>query len=255
MGQAFATISSQMGRYAAYLSAVGGLHVGDILLASFPRSGNTWVRFFLCNLISLQEWNGRDVNLAVVNDTMPALGYNNLLSRWPHTTIPRVVKTHRRYSPLFRARRSVGIVRDPRDVMVSYFHYMRDRKGTYEGSFSQFICHPRYGLEAWFKHYISWRDRWTIALKYEEMRENPAREFSRICDTIEVDASSEVVQEAIARSNIGSFQQTEVAPSRVSAEARFARSGASGQWLRYFDERDVGLYEEVASRFNARLYA
>jgi estrone sulfotransferase len=251
--QALATISSRAGRYAAYLSALAGLRGNDILLASFPRSGNTWIRFFLCNLISLREWNSRAVDFAVVNDTMPALGLNNLLRPWPHSTIPRVIKTHQRYSPLLGGVRSIGIVRDPRDVMVSLFHYRRDRKATYEGSFSQFIHHPRYGLEAWFKHYTSWQGRWTILVKYEDMRENQAREFSRICDMIEVNLPKELVDEAIARSNIGSARRTEKAFG-VEGQALFARSGASGQWKPYFSERDVALYRELVARFDARVY-
>jgi estrone sulfotransferase len=254
VAHALAGISSRTGRYAAYLSALVGLRGDDTLLASFPRSGNTWIRLFLCNLISLREWNGRDVDFAIVNDTMPALGLTNLLGPWPHSTIPRIIKTHRPYSSLFGSVRSIGILRDPRDVMVSLFHYRRDRKATFDGSFSQFIRHPRYGLEAWFKHYASWQGRWTLTVKYEEMRENPAREFSRICDMIDVNPAKELFHEAIARSNTRSARRAEEAGSALADQARFVRSGSSGQWVQYFGEREMELYRELAATFDVRMY-
>ena len=88
-------------------AGVLALRKDDFLLAGFPRSGSTWTRHVLCNLISLNEWSGREVE-AVLNETMPALGASNLFRPWPHSTIPRVIKTHHRYSPLFRNIPSIG---------------------------------------------------------------------------------------------------------------------------------------------------
>jgi len=254
VGETFAAVSSRTGRYAAYLSALAGKRTDDVLLASFPRSGSTWIRLFLCNVISLHEWGGRDVDFQLVNRTMPALGLNNLMRPWPHSAIPRVVKTHRSYSPLFGGVRSIGLVRDPRDVMVSLFHYTRDRKATYTGSFSQFIRHPRHGLEAWFSHYTSWRDRWALTIKYEDMRADPTHEFLRIWEMIQPSAPRSLVQVAVARSNIRSVRKTEAARTDSAIEARFVRSGASGQWVTYFDDGDVELYRDLAATFDARVY-
>ena len=111
----------------SHLFGIVGIRNNDVLLASFPRSGNTWMRFLLCNLISLCEWDGKRVDFPLLNKTMPEFGVNNLLDEWSHATIPRVIKTHKSFLPIFRNKRSVGIIRDPRDVMVSYYHYMKDR--------------------------------------------------------------------------------------------------------------------------------
>ena len=41
-----------------YGAGILGLRAQDVILASFPKSGSTWVRFFLCNLVSLRYWEG-----------------------------------------------------------------------------------------------------------------------------------------------------------------------------------------------------
>src|SRR5436190_16347079 len=110
-------------QYALYGLGLLALRRDDVLLASFLRSGNTWARLFLCNLISLREWDGRPVTYGLLEATMPRLGHDNLFRPWPHPTMPRVVKTHRPYSRLFGRTQAIGIVRDPRDVMVSSYHF------------------------------------------------------------------------------------------------------------------------------------
>ena len=94
-------------------TGVVALRNGDVILAGFPRSGTTWTRHVLCNLISLNEWGGRDVE-PILDQTMPALGANNLFHAWRHSTMPRVVKTHHPYTRLFRSVPAVGLIRDPR---------------------------------------------------------------------------------------------------------------------------------------------
>ena len=174
MTQAEAPSSAE--RTLLFGAGVLALRKDDFLLAGFPRSGSTWTRHVLTNLISLNEWSGREVE-AVLNETMPALGASNLFRPWPHSTIPRVIKTHHRYSPLFRNIPSIGIVRDPRDVMVSRYHLIRDKRDELRQPFGTFIRGRRHGLETWFRHYTSWRRR-RLALRYEDMLADPHREFA-----------------------------------------------------------------------------
>lgn len=248
------SIASRASSYLRFASGLAGLRSGDVLLASFPRSGNTWVRLFLCNLISLREWDGREVDFPLLNQTMPELGVNNLLARWPHTTIPRVVKTHQRYRLVFGRKPSIGIIRDPRDVMVSYYHFTRDRKGIYSGSFAQFIRHPRYGLSTWFAHYRSWRSRWSVVVRFEDMLEDPSRELRRILEVLEVQLPDDVVEEAVARASLGALRRAESRETAKDHYGAFARSGTSGQWSTYFSDEDSAHYAELARLHGARVY-
>ncbi len=247
-------ISSRIKLVALYLLGFAGMRPEDIVLASFPRSGSTWVRFMLCNLISLREWNGREVDFPLLNETMPALGANSLLGRWPHSTIPRIVKTHKHYLPIFRGKQSIGIVRDPRDVMVSFYHYQKDRKRTYTGGFTEFIRDEHRGLEDWFRHYTSWRDHWTLVVRYEDLRRNTLSEFRRILSVLDTSVPEDIVREAIRRSSLQKVREVEeTIPGSETRTARFARDGGIRQWVSYFSEEDLTYYDTLLRRFEADL--
>jgi hypothetical protein len=240
-----------------YSQGIIGLNDEDWLLSSFPRSGNTWVRFLLCNLISLLEWDGRTVDFPLLNQTMVEIGVNNLLQPWPHPTIPRVVKTHRFYLSLFaRARGSIGIIRDPKDVMVSYYHYKKDRRKEFKGTFSKFIRNHHLGLRSWFRHYLSWKDHWTLIVRYEDMKQNTFREFKRILNTLQVSCPDNLVHESIRRSNLKHVRQAEsnLAAGR-NKQGRFARSGQTQQWEPYFSSEDLAYYRDLVDEYGIRSYS
>lgn len=242
----FSRISSG---FILYMLGFIGMRSEDVILASFPRSGNTWTRFLLCNLISLIEWEGKTVDLQILNKTMPELGINSLLNSWPHFTIPRVIKTHKPHLPLFKKNRAIGVVRDPRDVMVSFYHYKKDRKGEYSGTFADFIRNRSFGLESWFRHYKSWQNHWTIMIRYGDLRGDTFREFSRILTVLGTNHSENVIRAAIDRSDIRNVRKVDKVSPVSGKNRRLARDGRSRQWVSYFDERDLLYYNKLVERF------
>lgn len=223
-----------------------GLRGDDVLLTSFPKSGNTWIRFFLCNLISLQEWDGEHVTFPELDATMPELGVSNLLRSWPHDTIPRVVKTHKSRWPIFRGNRAILLVRDPRDVMVSYFHYERGKKkGRFRGEFSEFIRHPKFGFQAWCEHYVSWRANASVVLTYERLKSDDVGEFRRMLDAVDITVSDALIEQAAKRSRFEEMKKVEEkegvreSEDHFEEDKQFMRKGTSGQWPEYFDEFDL----------------
>lgn len=241
---------------ARYVVGFLGLRREDVILSAFPRSGSTWLRFMLCNLISLREWNGRTVDFEILNDTMVELGVNNLLEEWEHLTLPRIVKTHRNYVPLFGRHLTIGLIRDPRDVMVSYYHYLSDNLDVYSGTFADFIRDPHRGLQSWFQHYDSWRDHWALVVRYEDMKAGTFQEFSRVLASLSVDVPVDVMREAIRCSNIENVRSIEVASGEdlVDPNARFARSGQTAQWTSYFSEEDLHYCFELVNRYGTEVY-
>lgn len=238
-----------------YTLGVAGLRHQDVLLASFPRSGSTWVRFLLAHLINVREAREPAIDFPTLDRMMPALGANNLLPHWPHAAIPRVVKTHKPYLPLFRRQRAIGLIRDPRDVMVSFYHFQKDRKQRYAGSFADFIRNERLGLPSWFAHYSSWQAHWTLVVRYEDLKRDAFGEFNRILTVLGVSYPAALIQEVISRSTLQNTREAEKSTRPApKPEAQFARSGQTGQWLAYFAAQDLTYYRELAEQHDLKFY-
>jgi len=93
----------------------------DTFLVSYPKSGNTWARFLIANLLRPQE----SVGFANIHDIIPGIDvvpHRDML-RVPR---PRIIKSHQYFDP--RYRRIIYIVRDPRDVALSEYHSQRKSK-------------------------------------------------------------------------------------------------------------------------------
>lgn len=244
-------IGGKIGRAWGYARGLARMRGDDLLLASFPRSGNTWLRFLLANTVSVAELGGREVDFDELNAMMPELGVSDLGAPWPYRCVGRVIKTHRAYFPLFGRTSSVLVIRDPRDVMVSYYHYTRgDKAVRYEGSFSDFVRSPRFGLAAWFAHFRSWRGRATLVLRYEELRADPTREFQRLLALAGARVDDSVVDEAVRRSAIGNIRRIEETREKPHGDRhvegfKFARDGGSRQWVDWFDDDLLALYRRL----------
>lgn len=240
-----------------YLHAVGvlGLNNQDVILTSFPRSGNTWVRFFFCNLISLIYWDGKIVNFEILDETMPEFGVNNLLNSWTYTKLPRIVKTHKSYLPFFSGKKTIMIMRDPRDVVVSYYYFSSNKKTiNFDGTFSEFIRHKRLGLESWFRYHKSWENIDKEIFNYENLKDNAHREFSRILNFLEISIPESVVSEAIIRSRFEKVKQNEDRVKHYKETENkegftFARKGSSGDWVNYFSEEDLSYYNSLVKKY------
>lgn len=244
-----------------YIVGILGLRSDDIWLASYPRAGNTWVRFLLCNLISLCELDGRHVDFHLLDATMPALGYSNLFEPWNFQTIPRFIKTHQPYRRfLFRLpEQALYILRDPRDVMISYYHFLRNHKmRRFEGTFREFIHHPDYGLQACVTHYLTWQPHVDYVVRYEALQEDTVSEFQAVLSAFQISIPDHYVKEAVERSAFDKIRRVQEktglsGPKRFDQGFQFAREGRVKQWHSYFTDEDLAFYHQICDEHGVRL--
>jgi len=245
-----------------YAQGLLGLRRDDILLASFPRSGSTWIRFFLCNLISLREMGGREVDFPLLDATMVELGVDDLRRPWSHETIPRVVKTHRPYASfLARPSHKILVIRDPRDTVVSRYWYERGQSRLrFQGELPAFLRHRVFGLAAWFRHYRSWVPRADLILPYESLVESPGDGLRTLLDFLEVDVEEAIIDQALERSRFRNVRKVESSKGhshagRFGKDFKFARRGGTGGWREHFSTQDLDYYSRLHERFRVEVYA
>jgi len=89
----------------------------DVFIVSYPKSGNTWTRFLIGCV-----YHGEAITFATLEKKVPDIyqNHNKVLLKFPR---PRLIKSHEYFEP--RYKKVVYIVRDPRDVAVSYYFHCR----------------------------------------------------------------------------------------------------------------------------------
>jgi hypothetical protein len=213
----------------------------DVFLVSYPKSGNTWTRFLIANLLHPEE----PASFANIDKLVPDLEEisKRHLARVPR---PRFIKSHQYFHPSYE--RVIYIVRDPRDVAVSQYHFRRKRR-LLEDSFrveqfvEQFISgaiSPYYG--SWGENVASWlftrgRDSDFLLLRYEDMLENTIAELGRIAAFLHLDPAIERVAQAADRSSAEKMRKLETSQAhlwsltkKTRQDMPFVRAAKSGGW-------------------------
>ena len=144
----------------------------DIFIASYPRSGTTWLQMIVFNLLRPHE-----PPFEHISHVIPFLDRS---IRQGHTfddrPSPRLFKTHLQYQHVAGWHgRWIYIARDGRDVAVSYFSFHRSYLGLeepFDAFFERFLRgEVQYG--SWFAHVAGWRSRAgdprVLFLTYEQL--------------------------------------------------------------------------------------
>jgi hypothetical protein len=255
-----ASLKKRIASYAKVVAkqqpAARGLTVypDDTFLVSFPRSGNTWTRFLVCNLIDPDH----PVNFAQIESRIPEIYdvTDRALRAFPR---PRIIKSHESFDP--RYKKIIYIVRDPRDVLLSYYEFQLKRRVITEScSLEKFV--PRFMDSEFEPKTGSWRDHvlsWTatrrgqenfLLLRYEDMLANTQQESTRIAAFLGLDSSPERTARAIALSSADRMRKLEKEQSGQWKETKktrqdkpFVRKAASGGWKSALPEHCVAQLE------------
>lgn len=200
----------------------------DLFLVSYPRSGNTWVRYILA---ALEQ--GTDISWLDVDRTVPDLHQHP--ERVNAIQNRRIIKTH---EPLLDAfPRVIYVHRDIREALVSYWFYTARFTGGAQ-SFSQFLrSHEPARHGSWKEHLLACQERLTAApdtihvIAYRDLREQFVSTVSRLAAWTEVGSGVDldVLRD---RTSLDSLTEEE----RRGGSEFYA---ATGRW--FFDDRGQGL--------------
>ncbi len=227
----------------------------DIFLVSFPKSGNTWTRFLLANL----RFPDEPASWANINRLIPdPTGTSKRdFDRMPR---PRIIKSHECFDP--RYPRVVYIVRDPRDVVVSQYHYHRKiRKIEDDSPIEKFVTrflagetcpHGSWGqnISTWL--YTSEGSARFLLLRYEDLVADTARELAKVVAFLKFSATPGQIAQAVERSSADRMRQLEKKqPDKNELmkgsrkDLSFVRAAGSGGWRSDLPALMVARIEEA----------
>lgn len=251
---------------------------GIVWLASYPKSGNTWLRMVLYHTTRIMlgvPLEGNDLHqldrsslyeARALNLFEELLGKPLATATWReivpvrprvHAEIARradrpiYVKTHSALfsvmnTPVINLDATLGgvyIVRNPLDIVLS----LADHLGTTIDETITIMCKAGYHTtgsdDTVYEHWASWSenvDSWTsrtpeqfLALRYEDMLDNPIKTFRAATDHLRLGVKAEQLAEAIELcdfSRLGAMEKESDYRERSPHAERFFRVGRAGQW-------------------------
>ncbi|MBZ5666520.1 MAG: sulfotransferase domain-containing protein [Acidobacteriia bacterium] len=237
----------------------------DTFIISYPRSGNTWTRFLIANLMHPQE----PVTFANIERFIPDAEAQS--SRYMRAVpSPRMIKSHSYFDP--RYPRVIYVVRDPRDVALSYYDFSRKYRQI-EDSYPL----ERYiedfttghllsaGWGTWGENVASWvyargARPGFLLLRYEDMKARPEQELARIAEFLGIHASPELLRTAIERSSADRMREMEktqgknwVTTKDKRSDIPFVRTASVGGWKTNLQTESVAKIEARWGHIMAQL--
>ena len=212
----------------------------DVWIVSYPKSGNTWTRFLIANLTS----NGAPVDWSNIERRVPDIYYGRD-TQYRSLPRPRYFKSHEAYRPEYR--RVVFIVRDPRDVAVSYFHFVKKLRqlpmeATMDDFMETFIAGKIDPYGSWGENVGSWLgarrgSKDFIVVRYEDLMENTELQLARIAEMLSLPADQAMLRRAVENSRADRMREMERNQRGQHKDLKtgrsdipFVRAATTGQW-------------------------
>jgi hypothetical protein len=245
-----------------------------VWIASYPKSGNTWLRFLACNLIF-----GPVDSAEALHRLAPDLHEARGVIEPPKHRL--LLKTHFLYStalPLAsNTAAAVYVLRDPADVMLSNFHYAQrsgaaagDKEAALVRYVDAFIAargDPRWlelGMGTWEDNVRSWlgtkHDFPVLRIRYEDVLIDGVKAAGALCRFLGLAREPLDIEAAVARASFERMREIEEADIRaqrvgifykpylqepINSGLRFMRSGKIGEAARVLSQIQRQRFDSV----------
>tara|TARA_Y100000310_G_scaffold345402_1_gene464520 strand:- start:28397 stop:29212 length:816 start_codon:yes stop_codon:yes gene_type:complete len=223
----------------------------DYVVVSFQKCGKTWLRMMLSKIIS-EKYNIKNIKLDLQEMTLFTAAPNILISHAGSTKENNKID----FTKIFKNKKIIFLVRDPRDIVVSLFHGSRTRDMVYSGDdISVFIRDDGHG----FKKIVDFMNTWSkefskrphdfIMVKYGDMRKNTAPELRRILEFMNIGVDDDLINRTVEYGSFNNMRKMEMKgevddyrmrPGNVNDPNSFrTRKGKVGGYREELSEVDI----------------
>lgn len=252
----------------------------DVFVTVYSKSGTNWLLQATQQIISHSQAEYDHIHDLVAWPEGPFPGIIPLENLSPIDLFPerlRVIKTAlpADYVPYNDASKYISVIRDPKEVVVSSYHFFKGTFGVSDklgiGEFVDLFTSSEYLRGSWAVHTDSFwrmRDRSNVlVLLFGEMKKDPDAALEKIRAFLEVDLSPEVMELVIKRSSFQYMREHEsqfatpfipfVPVSKIPMMMRSGKTGNSGELLTRDMQAQIDAYcinelKELGSDFPYR---
>lgn len=224
----------------------------DVFLVSYPRSGNTWMRFLLHRLASPNS----TPSFRRLQDFAPDI-YKVERRRIDSLASPRVLKSHEPFDP--RYGRVIYIVRDPRSVALSYYQYQRrtgalSHGASLESFVKGFVLGEPDGFGSWREHVQSWMATreatgTLLLIRYEDLLAAPAQNAARVAEFLDLDVDELDVSRAVEEASLANMKKVESKEASRDigddSDLTFIGRGPASGWKSQLSPEDANAIAEA----------
>jgi hypothetical protein len=261
-----------------------------IWLSSYPKSGNTWVRLFLKKYFGI-NYNYYLNKSFPITEQLTKLNvdyrkFDEIAKNWElhqkfinQNNQTNYLKTHSafhsyknyKFTTKLNTKGVIYIVRDPRDVIISYAHHMNKSIKETLGSMlknDSFEVQPYKGpykqsdkekfrktlMGSWADHFNSWKsynqEQEILIIKYENLINDTKNEFLKILNYLKkidkIEINKLKLKLAIEETSFNKLSNEE--KQRGFDEAmpgtKFFRKGLVGDWKKNLDKETKEIIEK-----------
>ncbi|KAF0311268.1 Sulfotransferase family cytosolic 1B member 1 [Amphibalanus amphitrite] len=232
----------------------------DVFVASFPKSGTTWLQELVWQVVHQEQSKQTDEPLEYRFPLFDMPSVERMrFKEISEMSDPRLIKTHLPYHLLPESVWTSGakvlyVSRDPRDVCVSYYHFCRMVNfNSYRGTFAEFRDAFQKGemmYGPYREHVKGYRDHagQVLCVTYEELHQDRVGCIKRVAEFLGRPMTDELAQTIFQRTsfaemkknpavNYTHWQKEGVAHPEKEVGA-FMRKGKVGDWTNYFTQEE-----------------
>jgi len=228
-------------------------------IASYPKSGNTWVRFIVTDLLrgpvrhsAAIEGFIRDVHRRDHQPVRP--GYRDTLLYKTHLHPDRLGE-----AALDSTAGAIYVVRNPFDVFASSLHYTQVPDAERRQALELFVRHrgvpvwQQRGMGSLSENVAGWLDpslRFPrLVLRYEDLSAAPLAAVARLCRFLGHEAAPEAIAATVARTSFAALRAMEGGELSRAEPGFFAteRAHSPDPHRRFLNRGRVGTYRDRLS--------
>ncbi|KAF3338907.1 flavonol sulfotransferase-like protein [Carex littledalei] len=225
----------------------------DIIVASLPKSGTTWLKALTFTIVHRSKFSFSDHPLLKFNphDCVPVLDhtYAGLVEQnLKILPSPRVLGTHTPYSFLPEIVKTsdcpiIYLCRETKDVLVSFWHMLSARNSIPFNQAFELFCEGRAPYGPIWDHVLEYytislhNQKKVLFLKYEEMMNDPIEAVTRLADFIgcpftEEEVKQNVVVKVVEFCSFNKLKDLDVNKNNSKNDFLF-RKAVVGDWQNY----------------------